>query len=78
MDEVNEAPSFKVSWAWQFHKTELDTLDKLRGSPTRAKAEFPQSNKPPHKSHSSYQSQSSHQTNILNFYKYVLYDHPIK
>ncbi len=24
MNEVDEAPSFKVGWAWHFHKAELD------------------------------------------------------
>jgi len=71
MNEVDEAPSFKVSWAWQFHNTELETLDKLRGSPTPAKPKSPQSNKPPHKSYSSYQS---HQPSFNN----SSYYHPIK
>jgi hypothetical protein len=26
MNEIDEAPSFKVGWAWQFLKAELDQL----------------------------------------------------
>ncbi len=33
MNEVDEAPSVKVGWAWQFHKAELDQLiDRQKGN----------------------------------------------
>ncbi len=64
MNEVDEAPSFKIGWAWQFHNAELDTLDKLRGSPTPTKPKSPSSNKTAHKPYSSCQSC---QTSFPNF-----------